>query len=99
MKYNAQGDFLLVEKIDYDEEQTTDSGIIFKTSQVLSTSFAQAKVISMGNGEPGFDGAVAKVDYKLGDIVLYDVTNRIGIHDQFDVLKREHIVAVVNEAE
>ena len=99
MKYYAQGDYILVQKIDYDEEQKTESGIIFKTSQVLSTSFAQAVVISMGDGEPGFDGKVAKADYKVGDTVLYEVTKRIGIHDQFDFLKREHIVAVVNESE
>ena len=45
MNLKAEGDHIIVEKIDYEEEQTTESGIIFKQSQVLETSFVEAKRI------------------------------------------------------
>ena len=97
-KFNAQNDFLLVEKIDYEEEQTTDSGIIFKTSQVLDSTFAEAKIISMGPGVPGADGKVSNLfDYSVGDVVLYNAQDRIGVHSAFDVIRRSDVVAVVNE--
>jgi len=93
----AQGDFLLVEKINYEEEQTTDSGIIFKRSQVLDTTFAQAEIISMGPGLPGPDGKVSNLfDYSVGDIILYNSADRIGIHNDFDVIRRHHIIALVS---
>lgn len=97
-KFSAQNDYLLVEKIDYEEEQTTDSGIIFKTSQVLDSTFAEAKIISMGPGVPGVDGKVSNLfDYSMGDIVLYNAQDRIGVHADFDVIRRSDVVAVVNE--
>ncbi len=98
--YEAQGDFLLVEKMNYEEEQTTDSGIIFKTSQVLDTSFAEATIISMGPGIPGADGCVSKMfDYSVGDVILYNAQDRIGVHSDFDVIKREHVIALVNSSD
>ena len=95
--FNAQNDYLLVEKVDYESEQQTESGIIFKRSQVLDTTFAEARIISMGPGIPGPDGKVSNMfDYSVGDIILYNVQERIGIHSQFDVIRRSSIVAVVN---
>jgi len=96
----AQGDFLLVEKIDYEEERTTDSGIIFKTSQVLDTTFAEAKIISMGPGVPGVDGKISNhIDYSVGDIILYNAADRIGVHSDFDVIRRSNIIAVVGKSD
>ena len=98
--FMAQGDYLLVEKIDYEEEQTTDSGIIFKASQVLDTTFAQAKIISMGPGLPGPDGKVCKLfDYSVGDTILYNAQDRIGIHADFDVIRRQHVIALMVDAD
>lgn len=98
--FMAQADFLLVEKINYEEEQTTESGIIFKTSQVLDTTFAQAKIISMGPGVPGPDGKVCKLfDYSVGDTILYNAQDRIGVHNDFDVIRRHHIIALVDNSD
>ena len=93
----AEGDHILVEKIDYEEEQTTESGIIFKQSQILDTSFVEAKVISLGRGLPLMDGTVPPIDYEEGSIVFYDARSRIGMHKEFDVIRREHIIAVVED--
>ena len=40
-----QGDFIIVEKIDYDKEEKTDSGIIIKQSQILDSVFLQARMM------------------------------------------------------
>ena len=96
-KITAEGDHILVEKIDYEEEQTTESGIIFKQSQVLDSTFAEAKIISLGRGLPLMNGDVPPVDYAEGDIILYDARSRIGKHSDFDVIRREHIIAVVKD--
>ena len=61
-KIVAEGDHIIVEKIDYEEEQTTESGIIFKQSQVLDSTFAEAKIISLGRGLPLMNGDVPPVD-------------------------------------
>ena len=97
MNLKAEGDHIIVEKIDYEEEQTTESGIIFKQSQVLDTSFVQAKILSLGKGLPLMDGTVPSVDYEEGSIVFYDARSRIGMHKEFDVIRREHIIAVVED--
>ena len=94
-KVLAQGDYIIVEKIDYEEEQTTDSGIIIKASQVLDSSFAEAKILSMGPGVPDALGQISPIKYGVGDSVLYDARSRIGLHADFDIIKREHVVAVV----
>ena len=93
----AEGDFIIVEKVNYNEEQTTAGGIIFKRSQVLDSSFVEAKIISMGSGLPIPNGDIPEVNYKVGDTVLYDARSRIGMHEDFDVIKRESVVAVVGE--
>ena len=93
----AEGDHILVEKIDYEEEQTTSSGIIFKQSQILDTSFVEAKVISLGRGLPLMDGTVPPIDYEEGSIVFYDARSRIGTHKEFDVIRREHVIAVIQD--
>ena len=99
-KIVAEGDHIIVEKIDYEDEQTTASGIIFKQSQVLDSTFAEAKILSLGRALPLLDGTVPPVDYVEGDTILYDARSRIGMHEDFDVIRREHIIAVVhNETE
>jgi len=94
-KVLAQGDYIIVEKIDYDKEETTDGGIIIKQSQIIDSSFAEAKVLSMGTGIPDALGNIAPVKYTVGDSILYDARSRIGLHTDFDVIKRENVVAVV----
>jgi len=96
-KLKPQGDFIIVEKIDYNEEQTTDSGIIFKQSQVLDSTYATAKILSMGGGLPLINGEVPAVDYAEGSIIFYDVRGRQGVTPDFDLIRREHVVAVVSE--
>ena len=96
-KITAEGDYIIVEKIDYEDEQTTASGIIFKQSQVLDSTFAEAKIISLGKGLPLLDGTVPPVDYLEGDTVFYDARSRIGTHKDFDVIRREHVIAVVKD--
>ena len=95
-KYNPQGDVIMVEKIDYNEEVTTGSGIIYKRSQTLSSNFAEAKIIAMGSGLPLMNGDIPSVDYSVGDTIVFDVRGRVGIHDDFDVIKRNDVIAVVN---
>ena len=96
IKVEAEGDHLIMEKIDYNEEQTTNSGIIIKRSQVLDSSFVEAKIVSMGQGLPSFNGEVPAVKYSEGDTILYDARSRIGMHEDFDVIRREHVIAVVS---
>ena len=97
MNLKAEGDHIIVEKIDYEAEQTTESGIIFKQSQVLETSFVEAKILSLGKGLPLMDGTVPPIEYGVGSIVFYDARSRIGMHKEFDVIRREHIIAVVED--
>jgi|TARA_R110000824_G_scaffold64800_2_gene169160 co-chaperonin GroES (HSP10) len=94
-KVLAQGNYLILEKVDYEKEETTEGGIIVKMSQVLDSSFAESKILSIGQGIPDSDGNVPPVNYNVGDSVLYDGRSRIGIHADFDVILREHVVAVV----
>jgi|TARA_R110000744_G_scaffold104061_8_gene199302 co-chaperonin GroES (HSP10) len=96
-KVKAQGDFIIVEKVDYDEEKVSEGGIIYKESQILSSSFVEAKIISMGSGLPISNGDIPKVKFKEDDIILYDARSRIGTHDDFDVIRREHIIAIMNK--
>ena len=91
----AQGDYLILEKVDYDKEEVTESGLIIKKSQVLDSTSVEAKIVSMGNGIPDNDGNITPVNYEVGSTVLYDATSRIGIHADFDIIKREHVLAVV----
>lgn len=98
-KILAQGDYLILEKVDYDKEEVTESGLIIKKSQVLDSTSVEAKVVSMGNGIPDATGVVPPVGYEVGSTVLYDATSRIGIHADFDIIKREHVLAVVLEDE
>lgn len=93
-EYEAQGDFIFLEKIDYNEEVTTTAGIIYKQSATLSSNYTEAKIISCGPGLPLMTGEILPPDWKVGDIVLYDVRGRIGLHDDFDVIRAEHVVAV-----
>jgi len=91
-----QGDYILIEKIDYKKEQTTDSGIIITKSQMLDSNFEEATIIGMGDGLPLLTGDIPEVDYKTGDIILYDVRGRQGnCPADFDIIRREHVIAVV----
>jgi len=91
----AEGDHLILEKVNYNEEQTTTSGIIIKRSQILDSSFVESKIVSMGQGLPSFNGEVPEVKYGEGDTILYDARSRMGMHEDFDVIRREHVVAVI----
>jgi len=92
----AEGDHLILEKIDYDAEQVTEGGIIFKVKDTIDSSFCEAKIISMGSGLPISNGDIPGVSYKEGDVVLYDARSRIGTHKEFDVIRREHVIAIMN---
>jgi len=94
-KLKAEGDHLILEKIDYDKETQTASGLYIKKSQVLDGSYAEAKIISMGRGLPISNGDIPEVEYKEGDTILYDARSRIGIHADYDIIRREHVIAVV----
>ena len=94
---SPQGDYIIVEKIDYDEEQTTSSGIIIKQSQMLDSTFAQATILAQGPGLPLPNGDVPEVGYKVGDTILYDVRGRQGVSPDFDIIRGEHVVAVIND--
>jgi co-chaperonin GroES (HSP10) len=96
-KVLAQGNYLILEKVDYEKEETTDSGIIIKRSQVLDSSFSESKILSMGQGIPDSGGNITSVNYNVGDSVLYDARSRIGTHAEFDVIRREDVVAVVHD--
>ena len=65
-----QGDYIIIEKIDYKKEQTTDSGIIITKSQMLDSNFEEAKVLAMGAGLPLPNGDIPKVDYHIDPKVL-----------------------------
>ena len=93
----AQADYIFVEKVDYNEEQTTDAGIIIKRNQMLDSSFVETKILSMGSGLPLPNGEIPPVDYKVGSTIVYDARNRIGISKEYDVIRREAIIAVVED--
>jgi len=94
-KILAQGDHIILEKVDYEKEEKTESGIIIKKSQVLDSSFCESKVLSLGPGVPDALGNIGPINYQVGDSVLYDARSRIGIHEEFDIIKRSDVVAVV----
>ena len=94
-KIKAEGDHLILEKVDYDKEEKTSGGIIIKKSQVLDGSFIEARIISMGRGLPISNGDIPEVEYGEGDVILYDARSRIGIHAEYDIIRREHVIAVV----
>jgi co-chaperonin GroES (HSP10) len=98
-KILAQGDFIFLEKIDYEKEELTESGLYIKKSQILDSTSIEAKIVSMGDGTPDASGNIQPVNYETGSIVLYDATSRIGVHADFDVIRREHVLAVVFEDE
>ena len=49
----------------------------------------------MGPGVPDALGQIAPIKYDVGDSIFYDARSRIGLHTDFDVIKRENVVAVV----
>jgi co-chaperonin GroES (HSP10) len=98
-KILAQGDYIILEKVDYEKEEITDSGLIIKKSQILDSSSVEAKIVSMGNGTPDASGNIPSVNYEVGNTILYDASSRIGVHANFDIIKREHVLAVVFENE
>ena len=97
-KVKAEGNYVIVEKIDYEKEEVMESGLIIKKSQVLDSSFCEAEVLSMGAGIEDKEG-YATAHYTIGDVILYDARSRIGLHNDFDVIKREDVIAVVVEDE
>ena len=96
-KLNPEGDYIIIEKMDYNKEQTTESGIIIKQSQMLDSTFLTAKILSMGPGLPLPTGNIPEVGYEEGSTILYDVRGRQGSAPNFDIIRREHVVAVVEE--
>ena len=94
-KLIAEGNHLILEKTDYEEEMVSTGGIIYKMKDSVDGSFCEAKIISMGQGSPSSNGDIPEVSYKEGDVVLYDARSRMGIHNNFDIIQREHVVAVV----
>ena len=98
-KILAQGDYLILEKVDYDKEEVTESGLIIKKSQLLDSTSIESKIVSMGRGIPDDSGSIPEVDYGVGSMVLYDATSRIGTHAGFEIIRREHVLAVVFEDE
>ena len=98
----AQGDYLILAKVDYEKEEITESGLYIKKSQLLDSTSVETTILSMGKGFPDSDGNLPDtriVDYKVGSTILYDASSRIGIHADFDIIKREHVLAVVFENE
>ena len=96
-KLIAEGDHLILEKVDYDKEEQTASGLYIKKSQVLDGSYVEAKIISMGRGLPISNGDIPEVEYKEGDTILYDARSRIGLHADYDIIRREHVIAVIHD--
>jgi co-chaperonin GroES (HSP10) len=96
-KLSPQGDYIIIEKMDYNKEETTESGIIIKQSQLLDSIFLTAKILSLGPGLPLPTGDIPEVGYEEGSIIMYDVRGRQGDIPNFDLIRREHVVAVVEE--
>ena len=51
----------------------------------------------MGPGLPIPNGNIPEVGYQVDDIILYDVRGRQGAQPDFDIIRREHVVAVVTD--
>ena len=51
-KMTAEGNHLILEKTDYEEEKVSTGGIIYKMKDSVDGSFCEAKIISMGQGYP-----------------------------------------------
>jgi len=97
--YKPQGDWIFLEKMDYQKEQTTEAGVIFTAAAVLDTVYIEAKILKMGPGLPLPNGEIPPVDYKAGDKILYDARSRRDIYKDFDMIHREHVIAVVEDEE
>jgi len=96
-EYKPQGDWIFVEKVDYEKEQTTEAGVIFKTKSVLDTMYVEATIVAMGPGLPIPNGDVPEVDYSVGSKILYDVRSRTGTYKDYDIIRREHIISAIEE--
>ena len=96
-KILAQGDYLILEKVNYDKEEVTESGLIIKKSQLLDSTSVESKIVSMGRGIPDDSGSIPEVDYEEGDTILYDARSRIVIHADYDIIRREHVIAVIRD--
>ena len=99
MSYKPQGDWIFLEKIDYQKEQTTDSGVIFTTAAVLDTVYVEAEILEMGPGIPLPNGEIPPIDYGVGDKVLYDARSRKDIYKGYDMIHRDNVIAVVEDDE
>ena len=62
----------------------------------IDGTFCEAKIVSMGRGLPISNGDIPEVEYREGDVVLYDARSRIGVHNDYDIIRREHVIAVVS---
>ena len=93
--YKPQGDWIFLEKMDYQKEQTTDAGVIFTAAAVLDTVYIEARILEMGPGLPLPTGDVPEVDYKVGDKILYDARSRKDIYKEYDMIHRSDIIAIV----
>ena len=51
----------------------------------------------MGSGLPLPNGDVPPVEYEIGSTIIYDARNRIGISKEYDVIRREAVIAVVED--
>ena len=98
-KYKPQGDWIFLEKMDYQKEQTTEAGVIFTAAAVLDTVYIEAEILEMGPGLPLPNGDVPEVPYKVGDKVLYDARSRTDIYKDFDMIHRKDVIAVVEDEE
>ena len=97
--YKPQGDWIFLEKVDYDKEQTTDAGVIFTTKAVLDTVYIEAKILEMGPGLPLPNGDIPSVDYGVGDKILYDARSRQDIYKDYDMIHRKDVIALVEDEE
>ena len=93
--YKPQGDWIFLEKMDYQKEQTTDAGVIFTAAAVLDTVYIEARILEMGPGLPLPTGDVPPVDYKVGDKILYDARSRKDIYKGYDMIHRPDVIAIV----
>tara|TARA_R100001082_G_scaffold109370_1_gene86411 strand:- start:3624 stop:3932 length:309 start_codon:yes stop_codon:yes gene_type:complete len=98
-EYRPQGSWLFLEKVDYEEEITTESGIVYKAKQVLDTVYVEATILAMGPGLPLPSGEIPTPEYSVGDKVLYDVRSRKGTYKEYDMIRMEDVVSIVDEDE
>ena len=93
------GKFIIAERIEEEKEETTKSGL-FVVANTPSNNLPRAKVLAVGNGFFGPDGALHPIPLKEGDIVMYGFNCDIPFEHEdksYIIINFDAVMAIFNE--